>query len=708
MSVEITPERLRSLFRPRNVAMVGASDKSNFSLGTYANLSNFGFADRTFLVNSRGAETHGQSTYTSCGEIGEPIDLAHMMVPQAVTLDALTEAAGAGVRNAVVLSSGYGETGEEGRVAQDELVAHAESLDLALLGPNMLGFVNFVDGVSVMPGPVPVQPAGPVALLSQSGASAAAMSEFANLSGVGLSYMVTLGNEAMINAAHVIDFLVDDESTKAIALFLETVRDPETFRRVALRAARAGKAIVVLKVGASELSARSAAAHTGALVGDDKVVDAMFEELGVIRVDTIEDMMITAGAAAHLGPLSTRGVGIVSFSGGACDILADRAEDRGVSIPALGAAATSSIEAIASDFGLVQNPLDITGAAVIKPEMFTTAIEAMSKDPAIGVVAVVCPLPTAVDKVPWRGMPMARAIGAGVERADCPVVWVNQVMVPSSETVRSVMDEVGVPYVIPGMDQSMVALGSIARWSERLQELGRDEQAGPAPMSLSTDRPRAGTWSEASARELLESAGVPVVPAVLATTAERAVLAAAELDGPVALKVVSPDILHKSDIGGVRLGIRGDDSVRESYDAVLAAADGVPDAKVEGVLVAPMRGPATELLVGVVRDPQWGPILAVAIGGVLVEVLDDSALSALPVTPDKVRSMLQRLRAAAVFDGVRGGHPADLDVLSRVISRIGDLALALGDDLVSLEVNPLRVEGDLVEALDAVVEWRDK
>ncbi|NYI75543.1 acetate--CoA ligase family protein [Nocardioides panzhihuensis] len=708
MNVEITPERLRSLFRPRNVALVGASNKSNFSLGTYTNLTNFGFGDRTFLVNARGAETHGQATYTSCQAIGEPVDLAHMMVPQAATLDALTESAAAGVRNSVVLSSGYGETGEEGTAAQAELVAHAESLDVALLGPNMLGFVNFVDGVSVMPGPVPVQPAGPVALLSQSGASAAAMSEFATTSGVGLSYMVTLGNEAMINAAHVIDFLVDDETTKAIALFLEAVRDPETFRRAALRAARAGKAIIVLKVGASDLSARSAAAHTGALVGDDKVVDAIFEKLGIIRVDTIEDMMITAGAAAHLGPLPTSGVGIVSFSGGACDILADRAADHGVSIPPLGDAAMESIGEIASAFGLVQNPLDVTGAAVIKPDMFTTAIVSMSKDPDIGVVAVVCPLPTATDTLPWRGMPMARAIGAGVELAECPVVWVNQVMVPSNATVRTVMEEVGVPYVIPGLSQSMIALGAIGRWSERLRELAASEEHENAPLALAATESRTGNWSEAEARRLLESAGIPVVPAVLATTADRATTAAEELGGAVALKIVSPDILHKSDIGGVRLGVSGHDAVREAYDAVIAAAESVPDAKVDGVLVSPMRRPAPELLVGVVRDPQWGPILAVAIGGVLVEVLDDSALSPLPVTPDKAKRMLRGLRASAVLDGVRGGVPADLDVLATVISRIGDLALALGDDLTSLEINPLRVEGDLIEALDAVVEWRTK
>ena len=569
----------------------------------------------------------------------------------------------------------------------------------------MLGFVNFVDQLAVMPGPVPVAPAGSVALLSQSGASAAAMSDFATQAGVGLSYLVTLGNEAMITAGHVIDFLVEDESTKAIAVFLEAIRDPERFRAAARRAAAAGKAIVVLKVGASELSARAAAAHTGALVGDDKVVDAVLADLGIIRVDTIEDMMITAGAAAHLGRLEAPGIGVVSFSGGVCDILADRAEARGVVLPDLAPETVAAIAEEFAAFGTVQNPLDVTGAATIRTELFTHAIERMSADPAIGAIAVVGPLPGPNDASPWRGLGIAQAIGTGIDRAQCPVVLVNQVMTPRTPIMREVLAQIGEPYLVPGLDQTMVALGGLTRWSARLAVLDQE-----APEARSVEVPaaedRVGSWSEAEARELLSAAGVPVVPAHLVTSADAAAGAAAGLDGPVALKVVSPQILHKSDIGGVRLGVVGEDDVRAAYDAVVVAAEQVPDAKVDGVLVSPMRGPAPELLVGVVRDEQWGPILAVAIGGVLVEVLDDSVLSPLPVSPAHARTMLGRLRAAAVLDGVRGGRAADLDALAEVISRIGDLALALGDDLVALEVNPLRADGDLVEALDAVVEWR--
>ena len=314
MPDQITGERLTSLFHPRSVALVGASDKSTFSMLAHRNLVEFGFGAHTYLVNRRSTPTHGQPTVTSCAQIGEPVDVAYLMVPQAGMLETLDDAAAAGIRNACVLSSGYAEAGEAGRAAQAELANHAAELGMVLLGPNHLGFANFTDGVPVCSIPGLPRQAGPVALLSQSGASSSAMVDFATMVNVGLSYLVTLGNEAMITAGHVLDFLVDDPGTKAIAIFMETVRDPETFRRAARRAAEAGKAIVALKAGSSALSARTAAAHTGALVGDDRVIDAIFADLGVIRVDSIEDMLITAGAAAALGRLTRPGIGIVSIS----------------------------------------------------------------------------------------------------------------------------------------------------------------------------------------------------------------------------------------------------------------------------------------------------------------------------------------------------------------------------------------------------------
>jgi acetate---CoA ligase (ADP-forming) len=718
LASQITGERLTSLFRPRSVALVGASDKSTFSLLAYRNLVEFGLEDRTHLVNRRGATTHGQPTVTSCTRIGEPVDVAYLMVPRAGLLEALHDAAEAGIRNACVLSSGYAEAGEAGRAAQAELVAHAASLGMVLLGPNHLGFANFTDGVPVCSVPGLPRRGGPVALLSQSGASSAAMLDFAAVANVGLSYLVTLGNEAMITAGHVLDFLVDDPETRAVAMFMETVRDPAVFRRAARRAAAAGKAVVVLKAGSSALSARTAAAHTGALVGDDRVISSVFADLGVIRVDNIEDMLISAGAAAALGRLDRPGIGIVSISGGACDIVADRAEDLGAALPELAAPTRDALAGIMPAYGTVQNPLDVTGAAVIDPTIFTRAIEVMSADPSIGVVGIINTLPWSdpgPNGRPYHGQVFVDAIGAGMQAAVGPTAYINQVMLPVTDYTRASLERGCVPYALPGLRQAMVALRNVAWWSEVTRTPPAAGADGPAPAPVPALVPvpapgeRRGHWPEDAARRLLSDAGIPVVPASLVGSADEAVKAAAGIGGPLAVKIVSADIMHKSDIGGVRLNVPPDESaVREAYLAVTAAAaavtGAVPGAAAD-VLISPMRTGGTELLVGVVRDPVWGPMLAVAIGGIFVEVLRDSALAPVPVTAAQARRMLGTLRGRALLDGARGGAPADLNALSAVIARIGDLAAALGDDLESLEVNPLWVDGATIEALDAVVTW---
>lgn len=699
----ITSERLGSLFRPRGVALVGASDKSVFSRNTFDNLVDCGFADRVHLVNRRGEEVHGRPAVRTCAEIDGEVDVAYLMVPQSGMLDAMSDAAAAGIPNAVVLSAGYGEAGQAGRTAQTELVEHAERLGMALLGPNQLGFANLVDQIPVIALRGMPRHAGPVALLSQSGASSSAMVDFATTAGVGLSYVVTLGNEAMITAGHVLDFLIDDPHTEAVALFLEEVRQPDVFHRACLRAAAAHKAVVVLKAGRSDVSARTAAAHTGALVGNDRVVDAVFGSLGVIRVETIEDMLVTAGLIAHTGLIERPGVGVVSISGGACDILADRAQDVGLALPDLAASTVQALAAVMPTYGTVQNPLDVTGAAIIDPSLFTNAITAIADDPEVGVVAVINSLPWSSDD-PDSMQPFVDAIGEGIARASTPAVYVNQVMLPLTDTTWRAMDHAGVRHAIPGLGAAATALRHLGWWSRAVRDL---DLAGTQPemVAVGDGADRVGPCSEPTARSLLSRAGIPVVPAHLVTSSDEAVAAAAELGGAVAVKVVSPNVLHKSDIGGVRLGVRGDGAVAQAYRDVTHAATAI-GAPVEGALVSPMRTGGHELLVGVVRDPQWGLVMAVALGGIFVEVLQDSVLHPLPVNLSSARAMVEGLSGVEVLRGARGTTPVDLDALAAVIARVSDLALALVDDLDSLEINPLWVDGGTIEALDVLVIWR--
>ena len=476
---ESASEQLGSLFRPQRIAIVGATDKSYFSQLVVENLDQFGFGDRLHLVNPRNPSAHGRATVPTLADIDEQIDLAFTMVPQAATLDVLTAAATAGIRNAVIMTSGYAEAGAAGIEAQRQLVAHAEQLDLLVLGPNMLGFANFVDRVAVTPIPNLPTGCGHVALLSQSGASSSAMLEFANTAGVELSYLVTLGNEAMVTAGHALDFMIDDEQTRVIAIFMETIREPEVFRRAARRALEAGKAVVVLKAGRSELAARTAAAHTGAFVGDDATVDAVLRDLGVIRVDTIEDMLITAGVAAHLGRLARPGVGVVSISGGACDIIADLAEDVGLALPELGPAAQAALADVMPAYGTVQNPLDTTGAAVIDPQLATACIAAMGADPSIGAILSVNKLPWQSHEEPFSGQQFVDAIGKGAAESSVPVVFVNQVMQPITDVTRASMQLGGILYAICGLvGRDRVAARRVVVRAARHCRRGAGQSAG--------------------------------------------------------------------------------------------------------------------------------------------------------------------------------------------------------------------------------------
>lgn len=699
-------DRLQSLFRPKRVAIVGASDKSLFSSLAWANFVRFGFADRAHLVNRRGVTTHGVATVSSCAELPPGVDVAFLMVPQAGTIAALVDAAAAGIRNAVVLSSGYAESGPEGRRAQNELVRTADELGMLVLGPNHLGFVNIVDGIAVSSLQELPTVAGAVGLIAQSGATAMSMLDFARMTGIGMSHIVTTGNEAMVTATDVLDFLVADESTRSIAMFVETIRRPTLFLEALARANAAGKPVVVLKLGTSELTARTAQAHTGSLVGDDAIIDAVFRQYGVIRVDSIEDLLVTAHLAAHTGPLTRPGIGITSISGGACDVVADRGAELGLDLPTFAQATVARVAAALPSYGTPHNPLDVTGAAVIDPTLFSTLIDAVANDPSVGLVATIFDLPWEEPIGGHGASAMCRAIGAGLSHAPVPGVVINQTLRPVSPYTLSLLQEYGIPFVIGGLRNAVVAMSGIARWSLRRTRAVRSRTCVPCPLPPAAER--VGDWSEWRTRELLSAAGVPVAPGVLALSADEAVGAAVSF-GVVAMKIVSPDILHKSDLGCVMLDVVGEDAVRAAHEAILAAAaSGAPRAGVDGVLVSPMRSPALEMLVGVVADPEWGPILAIGFGGIFVEVLDDAALRRLPVDETDIHEMLDELRGRRLLDGVRGSQPVDIDVLVETICTIAGLAGELGDDLGAIEVNPLRMDTDGVEALDALLTWKTR
>ncbi|OON72752.1 acetate--CoA ligase family protein [Streptomyces tsukubensis] len=707
MSTATTPvgtEAMHALFAPGSIALVGATDKSGWSVSTFDNLRASGFSGPVHLVNPRTEVVHGQCAHRSLTEIGEPVDMAYVMVPTTAVLSVLREGAGLGIRSYVVLTAGFGETGPEGLRLEEEILDFARGHGLTVLGPNGNGYINATAGTT--PYGLPIPPpliGGPVGVVLQSGALASSLLGFAQARNVGLSLLTSMGNETMVSVTDVIDYLVDDPATKVIALFVESVRRPREFARVARRAARAGKPIVALKIGSSSLASHTAQAHTGALVGDDAVVDAAFRKLGVVRVRSLEDLIITAGLLAQTGPVRGRRIGVVTPSGGACEVIADRAEQEGLTLPPFAPGTVARLKEILPDFATVQNPLDVTGYVVVDRTLLSRALEVVADDPGVDAVILLSDLP----RLPPADLALTlehfTATARRIREARRPVIVTSNVLTDITEVGRQVQREAGFPYVAGGIEHAMTAIGAAVRWSRTLRESPRPESvAGVGAPVVRAET--TGVWAEHRAARLLADNGVPVVPSALAVTEDEAVAAAADLGYPVVLKAVADGLGHKSDIGGVRLGLDGPEAVREAHREVCADLHGRGLSGV-ATLVQPERHGGVELLVGVVRDPAWGLTMAVGLGGVWVEVLRDSALRLLPADPEEIRAALGELRGARLLEGARGTEPADLDRVAEVVARIGRLAEELGPGLESLEVNPLLVRGSEVEALDALVTW---
>ena len=691
---------LTAMLRPRSIALIGATDRSRWSQNTFDNLINRKYAGDVYLVSRRGGTVHGRSAATSCVAVGAPIDLGLLMVPMQAIEEALADLAAAGVHNAVILTSGFAETGHDGADHQMRLAALARQHGVSLLGPNCLGFVNFIDNIPLWTGGfrAPSKP-GYIAVVTQSGANGSFISSLAAQHEIGLSHMVSTGNEADLDCADFIDHLVDLPEVRAIALFAETIRHAPSFASAARRAIARGKPIVVLKIGLSEITARSARAHTGSLVGDDRVFDGVCRQLGIVRVNSIEDLLFTADVITRTGVLQPRGLALVSISGGACEIVADRAQVLGVPLPALSDGAIGELRAALPSFGTPNNPLDITGGAVLQPDLFEQGLRIMGQQKEYSALACLFDVPVAADQATEFVLAALRHIATGLRAATVPALMISHSVKPVSEVSTRIIADIGLPYVSAGIHHGMNALGNAFWWSEQHRRLA----ATPAPVSqiaLSAERPR----SERATLAFLAQCDFPVVPTTLATDADQAVAAARAIGGPVALKIASDDIAHKSDIGGVVLNVQGDAAIGEAFRRIMTAVSA--GARVDGVLVAPMRTGGIELFVGCTRDAQWGPVIAVGLGGVWVEILQDVTLRPLPIDPAEVRRMLGELRGARLLQGARGTLAADLDAVAAVIARIGDAAVALGPDLETLEVNPLWVRRGEVEALDALAIWR--
>jgi acyl-CoA synthetase (NDP forming) len=697
------------LLRPSAIAIVGASDKVGPGLNAWLTLERIGYAGRVYLVTPSRPELFGRRTYPTLDAIADPIDAAFIAVPQAAVVDAMRAAALKGAGGAVVLSSGFGEAGEDGARAQRELAAIAQAHGMAVCGPNCLGFLNFAGRAAAWGTTVPDHvPPGRVAAVVQSGSIGLALLNAGR--GIGLSYLITSGNEAVTSAADYIDYLVDDDDVQVVIGFFEQLRHPQRFVAAARRAATLGKPVIVVKSGRSERGRVAVMAHTGAVAGSDEVCDAAFRAAGVIRVGSLDELIEMAALCSSLsGRPRARGVAVLSPSGGEIALALDIADAAGLELPPVGDGA-ARLKALLPDFAHITNPLDLTWAGLYDPAVARQCAETLAAEPGVGMLVLLQDAPRALAaQQAERYTRLLRAVGEGAAAAHTPLVVVSNLAVDFHPAFEAAAREAGAP-CLRGTAEGLYAVARFARWATSLSDVATLQPASSVSRSracaealrqwAALDKDRAP--AEHEARGLLATYGVNGPRERLVQDVDHAVVAAQEIGYPVVLKAMVGGVVHKTELGLVRVGIRGDGELRTAAQEMLErarAAGGRP----LGLLVQEMVQPVAELLVGGRVDPDFGPVIVVGGGGMLVELYRDAAVRLAPVSDETAREMIRETRAATLLGGWRGRPVGDVAAAARVVARLSEFVADFQGEISEVEINPLAVLERGAIALDCVI-----
>jgi acyl-CoA synthetase (NDP forming) len=691
------------------MAIVGASDKVGPGLNAWLTLERVGYAGAVYLVTPSRPELFGRRTYPTLDAIPEPVDAVFIAVPQASVVDAVRAAARKGAGGAVVLSSGFGEAGGDGVRAQDELASIAQAHGMAVCGPNCLGFLNFAGRAAAWGTTVPDHVApGRVAAVVQSGSIGIALLNAGR--DIGLSYLVTSGNEAATSAADYIDYLVDDDDVRVIIGFFEQLRHPQRFVAAARRAASLGKPVIVVKSGRSERGREAVMAHTGAVAGSDEVCDAAFRAAGVIRVGSLDELIEMAALCSTISTRPTkRGVAVLSPSGGEIALALDIADAAGLELPSVGNSAPR-LKALLPDFAHVTNPLDLTWAGLYDPGVARQCAEILAAEPSVGTLVLLQDAPRALAlQQAERYTRLLRAVGEGAAATHTPLVVVSNLAVDFHPAFEAAAREAGAP-CLRGTAEGLFAVARFARWATSLPydataTATTGPSRGPAFAEASrlwAARDRSRAPAEHEARALVAPYGFEGPPERFVPDADQAVAAAREIGYPVVVKAMVGGVVHKTERGLVRVGLRSDVEVRTEADTMLerARAAGGP---VLGLLVQHMLRPVAELLVGGRVDPDFGPVIVVGGGGMLVELYKDAAVRLAPVSQETAREMIAETRAAALLGGWRGRPAGDVTAVARAVARLSEFVSDFQDEISEVEINPLAVLERGVAALDCVV-----
>lgn len=688
---------LKKLLSPTSVAIVGASPRRGVTaMRVVNNLRTMGFGGPIRLVNPRYSEIDGEPCFRSLAALPEVPDAVFVGVAAEHAIDVVEEAGRCGVRAAVVNASGFADGGTEGEALQTRLVAAAKASNMALCGPNNMGYINVHDRVCMYTlRDLPHLDPGAVAIISQSGSIAIAIIQ--DDRHLGFSYVITAGNEAVCTAADYLRVVVEDHRVKVVMMFLEAIRDPRGFASAAAEAAKRDKPIVVLKVGRSEGARAAAAAHTGALSGEDRVYDAFFRRYGIVRANDIDEMIETATLLLkYPTPPEPRRPIIVTVSGGEAALITDLAADVGLNLPALAPESLEAMRSAFPAFSRPRNPLDAWGLGW-DADRFRQIFSALTKDPGAGVVALSVDAPGSGGADAHVAKDMAEIVIDAANHDKRVVFFNNNAPGGVNAEVRAMLDLHGIPYLL-GMRPT---LETLAHWVKRQPA---EVPAAPARIDL----PALPHLDETERMELVaRNAGIPFVPCFSVRDPDDAVRVAKEVGLPVAMKGLSPRVSHKTEFDLVKLGLADTAGIVSAFHALAASlACCARDDRKAQIVVQPMIEAGVQLLLGARSDPQFGSIVVVGVGGILVETMKQTSLRLGPVSAETAREMLAETPAAALIAGVRGKGPFDLEAAIEAIVGFSAFAYATTDAAATIEINPLvvRAKGKGVMALDLVLE----
>lgn len=711
---------LSPLMNPRSVAIIGASQRTTSALNreprgnrVIRNLKGFGYPGKIVAVNPKYNEVMDCPCYPEIGAIPEPVDCVILAVPNRHVPDLLESAADAGVRAAVVFSAGFAETGAEGKERQARLETLSRERGFLICGPNCYGVLNVYGKAPLFASTIPPGfLAGPAALVSQSGGLSTTIANALMLNrGVGLSHIVSCGNQAGATVEEYFNYFIEDENTRVIAGFVEGFKQPYKLLEVARKAAARNKPLIILKGGRSEVSQRAAATHSGSLAGAAEVIDAAFRQTGVVSVRSLNELMDAVSIFSCDKFIQQyrggRRIGVLSGSGGECTLVSDAASSVGLEVPELTEKTKTELQEAVADFGNMNNPLDGTGAMYDDEKIFPRLLQALIDDAHIDVVTVNLEANDPRPKELKSGNRFSAAIEKAAASSKKPIACFSSIVGgPVDPEILLPLRAAGVP-LMEGAECATTTIRNLAEYHE-FQRNRQTDAATETAVAPAKKLPSGIMPAEAAFR-LFEEFGIPVVPTLLARSADEASVAAARMGFPVALKIESADITHKSDVGGVALKLSDASEVRDAYSRLLdETGRRAPHAKIDGVVVQRMASDGVEMILGVKRDPLFGPVVLCGFGGILVEVLKDVAVGIPPLSRAEAGQMVQRLRGFAILGGVRGKPPSDIDALCGAIANLSRMASGLGDQLTGLDINPLIVlpKGNGVVAVDALIQMR--